>query len=99
MVLKLHATAGELREVNCERCIAKMELQHLHIHVLSVCENVQPPSSSKVTVRQRWEGVSTSSPAPMEMQIVGILAHRVAPTTGSVVRCAMKGQVRYANNS
>ena len=76
-----------------------MELQHLHIHVLSVCKNVQPPSSSKVTVRQLWEGVSTSSPTPMEMQIVGILAHRVAPTTGSVVRCAMKGQVRYANNS
>ena len=85
--------------VNCTRCNAKMELQHLCTHVLSACENVEPPSPSKVTVRQLWEGASTSSPTPMEMQTVGILAHRVAPTTGSVVRCATKGQVRYSNNS
>ena len=95
VVLKLQATLL----VKCERCNAKMELQHLRTHVLSECQNTQPPSPSKVTVRQLWEGASTSSPTPMEIQTVGILAQRVAPTTGSVVWCATKGQVRYTNNS
>ena len=81
--------------VKCERCTVTMELQHLHTHILSECQKVQPPSPSKVTVRQLWEGTSTSSPTPMEVKTVGILAQRVAPTTGSVVRCATKGQVRY----
>ena len=93
VVLKQHATLL----VKCERCNTKMELQHLCTHVLSACQNTQPPSPSKVTVRQLWEGTSTSSPTPMEIQTVGILAQRVAPTTGSVVRCATKGQVRYTN--
>ena len=75
-----------------------MEMQHLHTHVLPACQNTQPPSPSKVSVQQLWEGASTSSLAPMEIQTVGILPRRVAPTTGSVVRCAMKGQVRYTNN-
>jgi len=90
VVLKLHATLL----VKCERCNTRMELQHLHTHTLSVCQNVQPPSPSKVTVQQLWEGTSTSTPTPMEVKTVGILAQRVAPATGSVVRCATKGQVR-----
>ena len=56
MVLKLHTTLL----VNCERCNAKMELQHLRTHVLSTCENVQPPLHYKVTVQKLWEGASTS---------------------------------------
>ena len=63
-------------------------------------ESLQKPSEVVLKLHwECWEGASTSSPTPMEIQTVGILAQRVAPTTGSVVRCATKGQVRYTNNS
>ena len=70
-----------------------MELQHLRTHNQSECRKVQPPSPYKVTVRQLWDGTSTSSPTPMEVKTVGILAQSVAPSAGSVT---IKGQVMYS---
>ena len=87
MVLKLDTTLL----VNCERCNAKMELQHLrHMSFLHV-KTFNHPHITKLQYRSF--GKVRQLPNTHGDANSWHFSTRVSRTTGSVVRCAMKGQV------